>query len=848
MKLVPVMPSIRSLLLGAGTFVITFAGFAGGMVLAGVEPVIAVAIGVATGMLVAMFRGRSVALAESMSSARALRRESDKRFRTVFERATDPHFLVRGEQVRDCNSAALRMLGLGDREELIDGDLKRFWPERQPDGRLTVEVVREMASLARRGKTARLEMTKIDVAGKPLPVEVSLVEVSFGEGDCLLVVWHDLREAREAQSRLRKSESRYRELVENLHQIIYQTDVAGNFVYVNPAWERVTGFSVGVTIGEHHSNFIAREDLPKLESIRARELSGELDVSRFEVRLRSRSGRWRHVDGSCRPLRDENGVVVGTTGTMSDETERLQAQHDLEAAKDAAEAANRAKGEFLAVMSHEIRTPLNGVLGFASLLGETELDEMQAEYLRTISGCGDSLLTLIDDILDFSRMESGRLQLEELAFDLRDCVEGVLDIHAHRANEKGIELVSSLASDLPRRIVGDVTRLKQVLSNLIGNAVKFTDSGHVRLSGWVADGNGPKLILGFRVEDTGTGIPHEKIAQLFRAFVQVDASMSRRYGGTGLGLAICRRLTEAMGGAIRAENGENGGAVMDFTIESAVHEPASPMSTWPGRQVIVAEAGSASRRSLVDLLSSVGIETCECDTPESTLLALDSTEQIDLILVSAGLSDCGVEPGVLTVSRRAADLGIAVMVMSPLNGPGSTLARDLPGECCRLAKPIHASVLYRLLERVFGDDSCGSSEAGEPDEAAPRAVGNVRGDLAVLLVEDNVVNTKLMLRMLGALGYSADHAADGEACLQLCERRRYDLVLMDVQLPGMDGIAATSRLRELGCEARVIALTAHAMQEDRERCLAAGMDDYLTKPIQMERLREAVESVSAAAP
>lgn len=847
MKLVPNVPSFRSLRLAAATFVLTFVGFVGGMIAARVEPTIAVGIGVASALLVAMFQSRALALAESMRVARLLRRESDDRFQTVFERATDPHFLIHDGKVTECNAAGLRTLGLTEKAQVIAGDLTRFWPETQPDGRVTAEVIREMAERARRGDPSRIEMEKRDVAGRTLPVEVSMTAISVGGGsESLLVVWHDLRESRKAQLQLRQSESRHRELVENLHQIIYSSDIEGHLLYVNPAWERVTGFSVESTIGEHFSHFVSEEDLPKLERQREKELSGEMDVLHFEIRLKSRSGRWRHVDGSCRPLRNDQGVIIGTTGMLNDETDWLQAQRDLVAAKEAAETANRAKGEFLAVMSHEIRTPLNGVLGFASLLGETDLDATQEEFLRTIRGCGDSLLTLIDDILDFSRMESGGFQLEELSFDLRDCIEGVLDIHAHRANEKDVELVSSIAADLPARIVGDVTRLKQVLSNLVGNAVKFTDSGFVRLCCWVADSDGPTLTLGFRVEDTGPGIPPEKIDQLFRPFVQADASVSRRYGGTGLGLAISRRLTEAMGGTIRVEDRETGGTAIEFSIVSAVDVAASPMPVWPGRRVLVAESGAAGRQSLLELLASLEVVTRECESTDSALSALDSAEGFDLVLVSAGLNDHADEPGALAVSRRAGELGMSTMVMSPLSGPGSTLPRDLPGEAYRLAKPIHASVLCRMLAQAFGAEDSATLDAGVPVKPEPRLITEVRSDLAVLLVEDNAINTKLMLRMLAALGYSADHAADGEACLRLCERRCYDLILMDVQLPGMDGITATVRLRELGCEARVIALTAHAMPEDRERCLAAGMNDYLSKPIQLERLHEVLNTFARA--
>ncbi|MGC1480157.1 MAG: response regulator [Chthoniobacterales bacterium] len=765
------------------------------------------------------------------------RRQFEERFRRLFDLATDPHFLVIDGKVRECNHSAIRVLGLSSKDELLEGDVTRFWPEHQPNGRLTSEAVAELVSAARLGRTARAEFVKRDINGNELPVEVGVTALAGEERSALLVVWRDLRETKTTQARLRKSESRYRELVENLHQIIYQTDIKGNFVYVNPAWQRVTGYTVAGTIGEHFAQFVNKEDLPMLEDQHAAELAGDVDVVHFEVRLRSRTGRWRHAAGSCRPLRDERGEVIGTTGMLSDETDYLQAQEDLVAAKEAAEAADRAKGEFLAVMSHEIRTPLNGVLGFASLLRETSLDSNQKEYLQTISGCGDSLLTLIDDILDFSRMESGRLELEDLPFHLRNCVEGVVDIHAHRANEKDVELIVDLSDDFPAQVSGDVIRVKQVLSNLVGNAIKFTDAGHVRLRGWISARDGEEVELKFRVEDTGSGIPAEQLEKLFRPFVQVDASTSRRFGGTGLGLAICRRLAEAMSGRIAVESEFGKGTTVEFTLNQREVEAPAPPPDWTGRTVLVVEQNEECRHSLAEALRRSGAAAIEAGNPDEALAVFDGESVVDLVAVGS-MEARSDEPGALVIARRARGVDIPVMVMSPLTGSGARVPRDLPGECCRLAKPIHWTSLRAMLDRVFSvNEECAPGECGQRPIDVP-SVANARSDAAILLVEDNEVNTKLMLRILANLGYSADHAGDGEACLRQCERRKYDVILMDIQLPGMDGITATDRLREQGCESAVIALTAHAMPEDRERCLAAGMAEYLTKPVQLPRLRE----------
>ncbi len=764
-------------------------------------------------------------------------RRDEERFRTLFEQSTTPHFLVGQDGVFECNGASLAMLGLKDKSVLIGRDLRRFWPERQPDGRTTESVVHRMTESVYRGQPATAEIVKVAATGEHIPVQVTMSAVQLGDEEAMLVVWHDLREAKRAQSRLAASELQYRELVENLHQIVYQVDVEGNWTYLNSAWERITGFTVAEALGESFEDFVCREDLPAIQRLRELELGGDEGTHRFEMRLRSRSGRWRQVEGYCRPLRNEGGVVIGTSGLLTDETERLQTQRELRLAKEAAERASRAKGEFLAVMSHEIRTPLNGVLGFASLLGQTRLDAGQKEYLQTISACGDSLLTLIDDILDFSRMESGRLELEHRPLPLRECVAGIVDVHSHRANEKGIELVAGFAEDFPGEIEGDVTRLRQVLSNLVGNAIKFTDDGHVAVHGRLVSRAGDRVTLAFRVSDSGVGIPADQVGKLFHPFVQADASTSRRYGGTGLGLAICRRLTEAMGGEIRVESVFGQGTAMEFTIVARETKSAPKSPTWPGRRVLIVDRSEVSRRSLTEIFAAADVVAVECPTARSALTWLESGTRIDLVLLGAMPDDREVG-GEIEITKRAGELGVDVLLMMPSSGRAAGLPKDLPGESGRVGKPIHLPALWRSVDRIFSDGT------SEPEGESPESVGvedaRTGRDLAVLLVEDNAVNTKLMLRMLAMLGFPADHAADGEASLRCCEERTYGLVLMDVQLPGMDGIEATRRLRAKGFAGTIIALTAHAMPEDRERCLEAGMNDYLTKPVQLGRLREAL--------
>ncbi|HEY8900415.1 MAG TPA: PAS domain S-box protein, partial [Chthoniobacterales bacterium] len=389
------------------------------------------------------------------------RRHSEERFRVIFEGTTEPHLLVDAEGVVDCNHAALAMLGYTDKAEIIRQPLTKFWPEFQPDGRTTLEHARELREATLAHGTHRREVLKRHSSGELIPVEVGSTYVSIAGRTVMLIVWHDLREIKRAQADLAASESKYRELLEALEVVVYQTDIEGNWTFLNPAWQRVTGHSVTDSIGQNFEKFLLPEDVSGVEQVRQREFRGEVERSEVAFRVIHASGAQLWLEGYCRVRRDAAGQVIGTSGTLADVTRRRLAEQELIAAKDAAEAANRAKSEFLAVMSHEIRTPLNGVLGFSNLLLHTTLDHTQEEYLRTIATCGDSLLTIIDDILDFSRMESGRFELESRPFDLRECVEDVLDVHATRAFAKRIELVVRFDPEVPTDVIGDSSRLRQ---------------------------------------------------------------------------------------------------------------------------------------------------------------------------------------------------------------------------------------------------------------------------------------------------------------------------------------------------------------------------------------------------
>ncbi len=638
---------------------------------------------------------------------------TEAKFRILFEYTNTPYFLFGKNGVSDCNASALQQLGFTDKAQAINRSFSSLSPERQPDGVLSMEHLASVNDELFQSGRSSFEWTHSRADGSLAHVFVSATKLKVGHESFELVVWQDLTHIKEAEDRLRQSEARYRTIIENTDEIIYTLSLEGVFTYVSPSWTRHLGHSVEEVLGRKFIDFVHPEDRRKGTMYTFRLFKDPSYRGSCVYRAVRKDGtlRWHETNGSV--VMGSDGKALHFVGLSHDVTERLQARDALEEARDAALASSRAKSQFLATVSHEIRTPLNGVLGMTNLLADTHLSDVQQGFVKTIQSSGEILRRVIDDVLDYSRIEAGKLTISALAIDVISALQDVVSLFQGAAQEKGISLTLDCHGMKSLQVYADPARVKQVVANLVGNAVKFTEVGSVVVNVVLVKETATAMVLRIEVCDTGIGIKQDRAEAIFEGFTQADNSMHRRYGGSGLGLTISKRLTDLMGGAISVE-------------------------------------------------SQVGI-------------------------------------------------GSKFWVELPLSKITRSNAKNV------------------------------------------RAANNVSlQGVRVLLAEDNLINVEVAKMQIEKLGCVVEVAGTGREAVEMLEKSTYDIVLMDVQMPILDGLEATRqiRMREIdrGGHIPIIALTATAFAEDKKACEDAGMDGFLSKPFKRDELEELLKQWAPQSP
>jgi PAS domain S-box-containing protein len=770
-------------------------------------------------------------------------RDNEVLYRALFEGSGDAHVLVAwGAGFVSANQAAVRLFGCASTEELLNMSPAGASPEFQPGGRRSDDMVAEYMRRALEDGVCQFEWIHRRRDGSSFHADVLLNRVDMGGRGIVQGTIRDITARvataaalRTASLRIEQNERMIRTVTDHLPALVGYWNAELRCQFANRPYLEWLGRDAGQVIGHSAAELMEQQQLDQVRPYVEGVLRGEPQF--FERSLR-RAGSSHVIQawGSYIPDFDADGRVRGFYMLHADITELKRTQSRLEEALRAAEQASSAKGEFLANMSHEIRTPMNAIMGLARLLEEADLGRRERGYVARMQMAARTLLSMLNDVLDYSKVEAGQLVLERTGFILDDVLSSVGVLTAASAWGKGIEPVFAVRAGVPARLLGDPMRLQQVLLNLAGNAIKFTERGEVVLAVEAVAREADRVRLAFSVRDTGIGIAPEQQQRMFEAFSQADSSTSRKYGGTGLGLAISRRLVQMMGGELEVDSSLGEGATFRFAawfdIESESANPAPALPPAPSLRVLVADDNASSRAALAEALANQGWEVEQAGSGAEALALLRGARRYDLAFIDSAMPDLD---GASVVAYARADQAIAMprvalLAADPQRDRLDALAADLQVDTV-LPKPFTPRALREAIDAL-------QSRTAPAPPARPAALGARLAGMRVLVVEDNPLNQEVANYVLVHAGASADFAANGRAALgMLAEGARYDAVLMDLQMPVMDGFEAAGAIRAMGLSALpIVAMTANAMEEDRRRALAAGMNDYVSKPIDVDEL------------
>ncbi|MEO5361855.1 MAG: PAS domain S-box protein [Nitrospirota bacterium] len=689
-------------------------------------------------------------------------------------------------------------------------------------------------------------------------LSASTLRDSDGNPVGFMGISRDITEQRKTEEAVVASEKRYRTLVENMNEFVAEIDLSGQLHFINKYFSESTGYNPEDLANSNFYSFIHPDDISGLSAQCLKTMTKS--VQGCEFRFRKKDGSYINLLTNADPVYDYMGRLRSVIFVSFDITEMKTVEEQMKTARDTAEAANAAKSEFLANMSHELRTPMNGIIGMAELLLDTPLNKEQRKYLSMLRESATSLLALLNGILDFSKIEAGKLELEEIDFDIRDVIDQAVESLSVQAQKKGILFLSHIAADIPLMLRGDPVRLKQIIVNLAGNALKFTEKGEVSIrletcpSSSVNSVNSmnKEAALRVRVSDTGPGIPKDKADKIFESFVQVDGSTTRKYGGTGLGLTITKKLITLMQGDIKVVSEEGKGSTFDLNVllKKAVQPPPpahSIIAKLTGKRILLIEGHDLSRTIIREMSEAAGMKVSVAKDAKTILdtieKAAEASEPFDIILLDAGIAD--MEPDDLTELIKTDPLTFEAEVILMVYGQdkaAETRWKELKA-WGSLSKPIKRSMLYDSIHLALGGFLSETSVAKPCYSSASAAK---KSYYKILLAEDNIVNQELAIGLIEKNGHTVSVANTGKEAIDALVKEPFDVVLMDVEMPQMNGLEATRYIRDsksgkFNPNIPIIAMTANAFNDDKERCLSSGMNDYISKPISMVQLIEVIE-------